>query len=182
MCSRELILKQNEIWQYVFHHFHQRFFLVGFGLLGAGLYSLFKTKIALSWPEASGSLKSCELVEDSSGESTTWRVRVAYDYSVDGHGYSGDRVAFGYSGSSTREEHEAIYEKLNKAATVRVRYNPSKPEESVLGAGVNRSNLILLVFAIVWLSFTTGFTVLWTMASGKDSKLTNSIQVIELKK
>lgn len=158
------------------------FFLVGFGLLGWGLYSLYKAKAAEGWAETRGLMKSCELIEDSSGDGTTWSVKVAYDYTVDGRSFSGNRVAFGYAGSSTRAEHEAINAKLSNASVVRVRYNPLRPEEAVLGTGVNRSNLVILIFAIVWLSFTTGFTVLWTMATGSDSKLTNSIQIIEIKK
>jgi len=158
------------------------FFLAGFGLLGGGLYFLYKAKTAEGWAETKGSIKSCELIEDSSGDDTTWSVKVAYDYSVDGRSFSGDRVAFGYAGSSTLAEHEALHAKLSSASVVRVRYNPLKPEEAVLGTGVNRSNLILLIFAVVWLSFTTGFMVVWTMSSGKDARLNDSIQILELKK
>ncbi len=158
------------------------FFLVGFALLGVGLRSLYQAKAAEGWAETNGLVKACNLVVDSSGDSTTWKVKVSYDYSVDGRTFSGDRIAFGYTGSSARATPEALQVKLGSAAVVRVRYNPLKPEQAVLGAGVNRSNLVILVFAVVWLLFVTGFTVLWTMGSGKDAQLTDSIQVIESKK
>ncbi|HLP75893.1 MAG TPA: DUF3592 domain-containing protein [Candidatus Paceibacterota bacterium] len=157
------------------------FFLVGFVLLGVGLRSVYKAKLAEGWSETKGAIQSCELVEDSSGDGTTWQVKVSYDYSVAGRRLSGDRVAFGYGGSSARQTHEALHEKLSQAAVVRVRYNPLKPEDAVLAAGVNRSNFVILIFAVVWLFFTTGFTVLWNLGSGKDSKLTDSVQVIEFK-
>ena len=157
------------------------FFAIGFGLLGWGLFCLYKTKAAEGWSETRGAITACELGEDSGSESTTWHVKVAYNYVVAGRTYSGSRIAFGYAGSSIREEHEALHAKLRDASVVRVRYNPTKPEEAVLGTGLNRSNLILIVFATVWLMFTTGFTVLWTMSSGKDARLIHSIQVIEAK-
>ena len=82
-----------------FYLFISIFFLVGFGLLGWGLYSLYKAKAAAGWAETRGSIKSCELVEDSSGDGTTWSVKVAFDYSVAGRSFSGNRLAFGYAGS-----------------------------------------------------------------------------------
>src|SRR5262245_8606822 len=127
------------------------FFAIGFAMLGWGLPCLYKANVYVGWLVTSGTLTSCELTENSDGDGTTWQVKVTYDYSVDGRSYSGDRVAFGYSGSSTHAEHQALHAKLSQAAVVNVRYNPSKHSEAVLGAGLNRSNVIILVFATVWL-------------------------------
>ena len=157
------------------------FFAVGFGLLGWGLFSLFKSRAAQQWPQTTATLTSCELVEDSGSDSTTWQVKVGYTYSVNGIEYAGSRVAFGYNGSSSHHEHQTLHARLRDASQVRVRYNPTKPSESALGAGFNKSTLIILIFASVWLIFVTGFTVLWGMSSAKDTQLLNSIEVLERK-
>jgi hypothetical protein len=155
------------------------FFLVGLGLLGGGLYSFYRGRQAASWPEVEGKLLECRVKEDSGGESTTWQVKVRYSYSVAGQEFEGKRVAFGYNGSSTYEEHQGIYDKLQQSSRVMVRYDPRNPDSSVLAAGFNRSTFMLLAFAVTWLLFTTGFTVLWTSALGKDTRILEQIHMVK---
>lgn len=155
------------------------FFVVGFALLGYGIHSYHKGRVSRSWPQTVATINRCEIKEDSDSDGTTWKVEVGYSYSVAGSDYSGDRVAFGYSGSSTRAEHRAIYDKIHRAKSVYVRYDPENPASSVIAPGFNRSTFLALAFAITWLLFTTGFTVLWTSASGKDARILEQIHVVE---
>lgn len=154
------------------------FFVVGFGLLGYGVHSFYRGRQALSWPPAEGRLLECRLQNNSDSEGTAWEVVVRYSYSVAGRAFEGKRVAFGYSGSSTQEEHQEIYDKLRSGSRVMVRYDPSNPSESVLAAGFNRSTFVLLAFAVTWLLFTTGFTVLWTTSSGRDARILEQIEIV----
>ena len=154
------------------------FFAVGLWLLGYGISSYVKGKASLTWPQATAQISQCEVEEDSDSDGTTWKVEVSYEYSVGGQNYTGDKVAFGYSGSSTREEHEAIYDKLNNASSVSVRYHPEDPSKSVIAPGFNRSTFLVLAFATTWLLFVSGFTVLWVSSSGKDSRILQQIQVV----
>ncbi len=155
------------------------FFAVGFGLLGYGGFSYYQGRRSLSWPQVPANISKCKIEENSDGDGTTWKVKVLYDYSVEGVSYSGDRIAYGYGGSSTREEHKAIHDKLINANAVFVKYDPADPNKSVLAAGFDRSTFLTIAFAITWLLFTTGFTILWVSSSGKDSKLLQQIQVIQ---
>jgi hypothetical protein len=155
------------------------FFLVGFGLLGYGVHSFYRGRQALSWPTVEGRLLECRLHENPDSDGTTWEVKVRYSYSVAGGEFEGKRVAFGYSGSSTHEEHQGIYEKLKSASRVMVRYQPSNPGSSVLAAGFNRSTFLILAFAVTWLLFTTGFTVLATSSSGRDTRILEQIQIVK---
>ncbi len=155
------------------------FFLVGLGLLSHGVRAFYRGRQALSWPVVEGRLLECSLQENSDGESTTWEVQVRYSYSVEDREFEGKRVAFGYSGSSTREEHQGIYEKLQSGSGVMVRYQPDNPNDSVLAAGFNRSTFLILAFAVTWLLFTTGFTILWTTASGRDARILEQIEILE---
>ncbi len=154
------------------------FFLIGFGLLAWGLYSLCCGRQALTWPTTEGRILECNVNKNSDGESTTWQVKVRYSYVVDGREFEGSRVAFGYSGSTAYAEHQSIYEKLQQASRVIVRYKPGDPGNSVLAAGFNRATFLILAFAITWLLFTTGFTVLWTTASGQDTRILQRIEVL----
>jgi hypothetical protein len=154
------------------------FFLVGFGLLGYGLHSLYRGRQALSWPAAEGRLLECRLDENADSDSTTWEVKVRYSYSVADREFEGKRIAFGYSGSSAYQEHQGIYEKLQSGSRVMVHYQPSNPSDSVLAVGFNRSTLLILAFAVTWILFTTGFTVLWTTSSGRDARILERIEVV----
>lgn len=155
------------------------FFAVGFGLLGYGVHSFYRGRQALSWPTVEGRFLECRLQENPDSESTTWEVKVRYGYSVAGREFEGNRVAFGYNGSSTHEEHQEIYEKLQSGSRVLVHYQPSNPSDSVLAAGFNRSTFLTLAFAVTWLLFTTGFTVLWTTSSGRDTRILEQIEIVK---
>ncbi len=154
------------------------FFLIGFGLLGYGVHSFYRGRQALSWPAVEGRLWECRLQENRHSEGNTWEVKVRYSYSVAGREFDGKRVAFGYSGSSTHGEHQGICEKLQSGSRVMVHYQPSDPSDSVLAAGFNRSTFVILAFAVTWLLFTTGFTVLWTTSSGRDARILVRIEIV----
>jgi len=155
------------------------FFGVGFFILGAGIRSYVKAQNARGWLSAQGTLQSNELIKSSGEDGSTFRVSVKYSYTVNGRAYEGDRIAFGYTGSSAYAGHAAIHQKLRGALTLKVLYNPSHPEESVLASGTSRSTLIMIVFGLTWLLFAAGFTALWTMASGEDEALLDRIIVLE---
>jgi hypothetical protein len=154
------------------------FFAVGLGLLGYGVHSFYRGRQALAWPAVEGRLLECRLQENPDSEGSTWEVKVRYSYSVAGREFEGKRVAFGYSGSSTHVEHQGIYEKLQSGSRVMVHYQPSNPSDSVLAAGFNRSTFMTLAFAVTWLLFTTGFTVLWATSSGRDARILEQIEIV----
>ena len=154
------------------------FFVIGFGLLGYGAHSFYRGRQALSWPAVEGRIVECRL-EQNRGEDDTWEVKVRFSYSVAGQPFEGQRVAFGYTGSSNLEEHKALFTKLQSGSRVMVRYQPGAPSDSVLAGGSNRSTFFILVFAVTWLLFTTGFTVLWTTSSGRDTQILDQIEVVK---
>ena len=102
---------------------------------------------------------------------------MSYQYSVNGRELTNDLLAFGYTASSGREAHEEILDKLKGASTVDVRYDPSDPQNSVLSYGVHRSIQVVLGFAVTWLLFVIGFTVLWWVSSCSDHVLLQNLHV-----
>lgn len=152
------------------------FFLVGFGMLGYASYSLYKSKQAENWPLTDGKILSCKLRENIDSEGNSYQAEVLYSYWAAGQTREGKKLAFGYSGSSSRQMHKEIVERLEKASCVKVRYNPSKPSEAVLACGLNRSIITLFIFGLTWTLFVTGFTVLVAIVGrGSDSHVLNTL-------
>jgi hypothetical protein len=152
------------------------FFMVGFGILGYAGWSLYKTKRAESWPTADGKITFCALKEGSDSDGNpSYQVDVKYTYWANGRTWEGQKIAFGYSGSSSHQMHKEIAERLEKARGVKVRYNPANPSEAVLAYGIHRSILFLLVFGLTWTLFTTGFTLLFAVDTGSDSQILKTL-------
>src|SRR4051794_25671266 len=91
------------------------FYLFGFGLLGAGLWSAWRSTQAAAWPTVPGALPRLSVNETSGGDAAPYEVKVQYPYTVDGVAYEGSRLAFGYASSSGREAPDEIYRKLKEA-------------------------------------------------------------------
>jgi hypothetical protein len=153
------------------------FYLVGFGLLGFGIWSARRSTQAANWPVVRGILTNLALKENADSEGPTYEVQVQYAYTVAGTEYQGSRLAFGYSASSGREAHAEIHEKLKVAKGVNVRYDPDDPASSTLSFGIHRSIQFILAFAITWLAFVIGFTVIWWVASRSDNVLLQNLSV-----
>ena len=153
------------------------FYAIGIGLLGFGLWSAWRSTQAAHWPTVPGTITSLDLKTNSDGDGTTHQVHLEYTYTVADHVYRGSRLAFGYSGSSGRDAHEEIYEKLKAAKSVDVRYDPDDPASSVLSFGIHRSIQLVLIFAITWLVFVIGFTSLWWLSLSSDNVLLQNLSV-----
>lgn len=153
------------------------FYLIGFGLLGFGLWNAHRSRQAAAWPTAPATITRLEVGENSDSDGSTYEVKVQYTYTVDGVAYEGSRLAFGYAASSGREAHEEIHRKLQGAASVAVRYDPADPSVSCLSFGLHRSIQFMLVFSITWLAFVFGFTMLWWLFSRSDTVLLDNLLV-----
>lgn len=155
------------------------FFMIGFIILGQGIYAFYQGRQSFSWPSVEGQLLECNLLSGQGEDSNVWTVKVKYSYEVEGEKFLGERLAFGYGGSGSQDVHQEIYEKLKSATKVLVRYMPGNPDSAVLAAGAGRSNSTGIVFAVIWLVFTTGFTVIWLYSSVRETRLLEQIQIIQ---
>ncbi len=151
------------------------FFAVGFAILGYGIRSLILSNTAKTWPTAEGHVETCKVTESSDSDGTTYQVEVQYNYEVAGIRYTGNRIAFGYVGSSGRAAHQEIADRLSAAKTVRVRYDPANPWQAVLSYGLNRSTIFFLVFGATWLLFVIGFTALFITSSLSDTGILTTL-------
>lgn len=162
----------------LFTMFISVFYAIGLGILGYALWSARRSSVASNWPVASGSIDVCSLETKSDSDGgTTYEVKVQYSYSVHGKHFTGTRLAFGYAASSGHEAHEQICHKLKNSKSVDVRYDPTDPSNSTLSFGIHRSIQFMFAFAITWLDFVFGFTVIWWVASRSDDVLLRNLMV-----
>lgn len=144
--------------------------LIGFGLLWAGAFAWAhfraagKARAAESWPSASGTIVSAEIVEEEStdreGFTTTWyNPVVVYAYSAGGRTLEGRRLRFGNPRSASRGKAEAALRPYRAGGTVPVRYNPDDVGECVLET--RKPGPVYLVMAVFGLAFV-GFGLFWT--------------------
>ncbi len=90
-------------------------------------------------------------------------AKVSYTYDVDGTAHAGDRLRFGhYAGALAAAETDAA--KYAVGAPVEVRYDPRKPQASVLEAGVAGISVLGLVLAITG-AVVLGIVVLIALAT-----------------
>jgi hypothetical protein len=81
---------------------------------------------ATNWPTTTGHLISTQM--DGGGRPV---IKVKYSYSVENKSYEGNTLGFTYLGCS-EEDGGKLLEKLDQLKTLRVYYNPDKPETSTL--------------------------------------------------
>ena len=99
-----------------------------------------------------------------------------YTYSPIAEEITGEKIAFGYAGSSSENFHRDIYNALTVNTQVAVRYNPSKPEQAVLSFGANQSIKFLIIFGAVWTMFTLGMIAMfWMSGQGATTMLDNMV-------
>lgn len=153
------------------------FYVVGFDLLVDSLSKARQSLRTADWPTTPARITQLEIEENWGDESNTYKVKVQYQYTVNRIAYTGSRLAFGYTGDSSREAHDEILRKLKEAKAVATRYNPSDPSESCLSYGLHRSVLLKLTFAITWLAFGIGGTMLCWLTSRSDGVLLRNLSV-----
>jgi hypothetical protein len=142
-----------------------RFMLLGF--LGLGLWCL-----ALGTAKALEGFKSCDwpvakgriVVSRVEQMQTAQKIRVArlclnldYLYEVDGTGYEGHRVNVGWScfGSETRIKE--LLARYPSGSEVEIRYDPARPERSLLEPGLD------WVVFFLWGVGTITISVAWAL-------------------
>lgn len=114
------------------------FILLGTVFLLAALWNAICALESRRWPEAPGVISTSYKKETHDAEYTKIAPIVRYRYRVDGLELTGTRVMFGgFISTSAGVYARRITERYRPGQEVVVRYDPQKPEESVLEPGVN---------------------------------------------
>lgn len=129
---------------------------IGLGGLLAGwwLYRRVRAlgRASLAWPSVAGVVTSSDVNSYKTKGGKQFMAKVNYSYDVDGTSYVGNTLRFGhYAGALAAAEADAA--KFPAGAPVEVRYDPKKPQTSVLEPGVAGSSVLGLVLAITGVVF-----------------------------
>jgi len=129
------------------------FLAIGVVIFFLGLRDHRTAKASAGWPATEGSITHARIRVDDRGEtSESYHPEITYDYSVLGSPYQGSRTVIGATKSySSRRKAEAFLESFPIGKHVTVHYNPQKPDQSVLEAGVVRGAIGTLIISGVFI-------------------------------
>lgn len=152
--------------------------VLGVAILGLGLYSLSLTLRVPRWPTVPGRITHLDFESSTNNDlHTTYKVTVGYRYTVAGVDHEGSRLSMTYAPSSSFHQHRQIYDKLKDGPGVLVRYRPDDPGVSCLSYGVDLGSVVVLVFAVIWLSISLSISLAFWFASRPESPLLRNLIV-----
>lgn len=134
--------------------------LIGLGFGWVAVYSLYKhfqvwqnARHSQTWVPCPGRVLNAQIVWQGV-RSAHPKPTVEYSYRVNDSEYRGQRIAFAYAPTYSRDEAEALIERFAKGSSVTVYYDPAQPQESTLEQKAFGLGSGLIVNAILLLSPT----------------------------
>jgi hypothetical protein len=105
--------------------------------ISAWFYAMVRRDMALSrmsrsWPVAPAFLDDRRADRRVTPRGTTYEIALSYSYDVSGRTYRGDRLAFAPSRLDAGDMLDGLLDKYRPKTAVKVHYNPTDPQESVL--------------------------------------------------
>ena len=128
------------------------FLAAGIGLAAWGFMNLSTAMESKSWPTADGKIVSSKVVKKTESYTdsnrrrktrTLYEAQVRYDYKVGGRSLIGGRITMADSSSSSESRAKKISKRYPPGSACTVYYNPDKPEQAVLEAGITFGTLML---------------------------------------
>jgi hypothetical protein len=156
--------------------------LFGVLLLSSSAWRFLRGLQTKNWSYTNGEVLSSKLNEytDTSRDkdnrtstTTEYDVEVQYQYQVDGKNYTGSRISYSYARSRIKEHVQEIHEKMKTAKIVRVYYDKTNPQTSVLVTGFDRTLIFFLGFGLLLLALGRLF---WLTLNSKPFSYANLIQ------
>lgn len=141
------------------------YFLYAFGGLFA-LFAVYRLVSALRtyrWPTTTGTVRGTRIRSSSGEGTTTYRPKIRYEYEVQGTSYVSSRIAVGdWPSFRSRSKARSWLEEYPDGDQVTVRYNPRRPDKSVLEPRGVLGSLFLLVLV------GGGLAVVYSVETGRE--------------
>lgn len=140
----------------------------GFGLFAlilllafiCSLFLIYKYIKASSWPRVDGRVLRSRMIVDDSGDGVSYVPDIAYSYSVRGSTYTSETV-YPFSLWQTKRSATFLTNRYQVNDIVEVKFNPDKPQQSLLITGMSRLHLNalagLIFMFVVGVYFLIGF-------------------------
>ena len=130
------------------------YFALIIGLIYFLMFSLPQAFESKDWPETQAIVTNSEIkrLAPKKGSAPKYHPVIEYQYSVSGIQYQSNRINIHdhyTTGSKRAQEITTLYP---VDSTVRIYYNPTRPEQAVLNNGVRQGQFITIVFFILGLS------------------------------
>jgi len=128
--------------------------IIGTGLVGYWVWSVFESIEATRWPRAQGRIIRTDVEEVPARFTPDWAPKVTYSYEVDGTTHTGTRISFyDYDNATSRSKAEAQLNRFPVGSSVTVRYHPANPSRSVLELGFRLGPLVVVAVAVALILF-----------------------------
>jgi hypothetical protein len=143
---------------------------VGLGVLGWGLWRLWKAARTRSWPTAQGTILDATVAkrdamppdrdEDPDPSrprppETLYRAVVTYSYRVSGRTFTSDRLTLEEVETSSESHARKLSERYTPGAPVTVHYDPADPTRAILLPGIRPASWLGAVIGLVFLVLST---------------------------
>lgn len=133
------------------------FVVLGLALTWYGISSYRQSQASLSWPTVTGKVTTSKVTIEDDGEDEPCHIGdIEYLYVVQNKEYRNKDVVIGPSDCSEIEANE-IVKKYPALAEVKVFYDPSQPEVSVLEPGENGDSIVFAILGLIWTAITSWF-------------------------
>ena len=141
------------------------FFIIGISVLGYGLSMLINGYATSTWPTTEATIIQCKIehkrVKSNSnrGMTNVFMPKIEYNYSVDGKGYTGNRIRV-VDYSVSHGQSQVILDSYPVDSTVQVYYSPTEPEKSVLVPGIPHSSYLVCSIGLFFMIISSGVYLL----------------------
>lgn len=88
------------------------------------------------WPTADGTILNSEVETMRARRAANYTAKISYSYTVGGQLLSSSQVSFGNEATGDRGDMQALVNRFARGSAVKVHYDPSKPTDACLIAGV----------------------------------------------
>ena len=138
------------------------FIAVGANIMFHGFNSLLLAHASASWPMVQGQIIHSEIKRSSDSDGTTYEPIVRFTYQVRGREFRGNKVFFGTGNvsNSNISYSRRITQKYPQGKNVKVSYDSSDPQKSVLEAGLHKQSFIQLTFGVLFFLMGNGIGIL----------------------
>ena len=131
------------------------FAVIGVGVLLWGIRDSRSAIKSVQWPYVTGQIITSYISESSDDDGTTYGADIHYTYVVNDREYTGTRVSHGDISTSDSRDAGKIVARYPAEKNVKVYYDPSDPQQSVLETGFSAGLLLPL-----------GLGTIFTLAGG----------------
>ena len=112
-----------------------------------GITKLKKANEAKRWPITNGTVTSSEVAGG-----TKYYPSITYTYTVDSVVYNSNSISNVNFSTKNRIVIVEFLKKYPSGSEVKVFYNASEPSDALLEPGINKGNIMLLVFGVILLA------------------------------